>query len=151
MSDDLPMPESGEPKGTAAQTQPVPDARAGSGLSVRGWLMVAALQSVLTAAAMAGYDHLYGKPWRQYGVVDVQEIYRLKEKQLVEIASRPGVGEAEKGRVVEAAAQFAQQFPKALDELPNDCRCLVLVRTAIAAEVPGMRDLTPLLRRKLGV
>ena len=38
-----------------------------------------------------------------------------------------------------------------LEELPQECGCLVLLRNAIAANTPAMIDLTPALKRKVGL
>ena len=49
------------------------------------------------------------------------------------------------------AEAFARALPQALEELPQECGCLVLLRNAIAANTPAMIDLTPALKRKVGL
>ena len=47
------------------------------------------------------------------------------------------------------ARAFAQRLPAALDELPRECNCLVVLKTAIAGATPNTIDLTASLRRKV--
>ena len=47
------------------------------------------------------------------------------------------------------AKTFAQRLPAALDELPRECGCLVLLKTAVAGPTPNTVDLTARLRRKV--
>jgi hypothetical protein len=49
------------------------------------------------------------------------------------------------------ARQFAQRLPLALEELPRDCACLVVIRSAIAGSPPHAVDLTPLLKHKVAL
>jgi hypothetical protein len=47
------------------------------------------------------------------------------------------------------ARAFAQRLPTALEELPRECGCLVVLRTAVAGPAPRTVDLTAELRRKV--
>ena len=47
------------------------------------------------------------------------------------------------------ARAFAQRLPSALEELPRDCNCLVLLKGTIAGPTPYTVDLTPQLRKKV--
>ena len=47
------------------------------------------------------------------------------------------------------ARAFAQRLPLALEELPRDCGCLVVLKSAVAGPTPRTLDLTAHLRRKL--
>lgn len=81
------------------------------------------------------------------GVVDVAEVYRAKEAEFTLLLTTSS-SEEERQKALQMARVFAQRLPAALDELPRDCACLVLVKSAVAGVPPG-RDLTPLLRRKV--
>ena len=45
--------------------------------------------------------------------------------------------------------QFARRLPAALQELAQDCGCLVLLKSAVAGAPAHAQDLTALLRQKL--
>ena len=47
------------------------------------------------------------------------------------------------------ARAFAQRLPAALEELPRDCGCLVVLKSAVAGPTPHTVDLTAQLRRKV--
>ena len=47
------------------------------------------------------------------------------------------------------AREFAQRLPAALEELPRDCKCLVVLKTAIVGSTPHTVDLTAYLKTKL--
>ena len=38
-----------------------------------------------------------------------------------------------------------------LEKLPDECRCVVLARGAVVGTAPLLRDLTPDVRRRLGL
>ena len=111
-----------------------------------------ALQVVATvfivAIALVGYDRMVARPARVIGVVDVAEVYRLKEAEFTQIVTK-SASDDERERALVMARQFAQRLPVALEELPRDCACLVVVRTAVAGVPPNGTDLTALLKRKL--
>jgi hypothetical protein len=90
-------------------------------------------------------------PSVRFGVVDVGEVYRLKEKQILEVVTKPSVTDADKQRAVTMTVEFSKALPAALEQLPAECKCFVLVRSAVAAETPNTVNLTPLLRQKIGV
>lgn len=114
------------------------------GLQVLVTLMVVAL-------CIGAYHRYVHTTAMRFGVVDVGEVYRLKEKQLVDMVTKPTVTNADKERAVAAALEFTKTLPAALDQLPHECKCFVLVRSAVAAETPNTVDLTPLLKSKIGV
>jgi hypothetical protein len=103
---------------------------------------------VFVALAFLGYDRLVARPARLIGVVDVGEVYRLKEAEFTQIVTKGG-SEDERQRALTMARHFAQRLPVALEELPQDCVCLVVVRSAVAGTPPNSTDLTALLKRKL--
>ena len=47
------------------------------------------------------------------------------------------------------ARSFAQRLPVALEELPRECNCLVVLKAAVAGATPNTVDLTAALRRKV--
>ncbi|MET0334104.1 MAG: hypothetical protein ABW190_07510 [Rhizobacter sp.] len=114
-----------------------------------------ALQALVTLAVvslvMVAYHRFVLAPSIRIGVVDVGEVYRLKEKQILEVVTKPSVTDVDKQKAVTMTLEFTKALPAALEQLPSECQCFVLVRSAVAAETPNTLDLTPLLKRKIGV
>lgn len=102
----------------------------------------------IVASALAAYHRLVVAPALRVGVVDVAEVYRQKEAEFTLIVTQAGSdGEREKAMLM--ARSFARRLPAALEELPRDCGCLVVLRSAVAAPTPRTLDLTAELRRKV--
>ncbi|WP_038213242.1 hypothetical protein [Xenophilus azovorans] len=111
-------------------------------------VLVAVSVSVLTvAAALAAYDRWVLRPSLVIGVVDLQEVYRAKESQFTQLLTQTG-SEDERQQALAMARSFSQRLPAALDELPRECGCLVVLKAAVAGG-PTAVDLTPALRRKV--
>lgn len=111
-------------------------------------------QSVITflavALALLAYDRLVARAAPPIGVVDVGQVYRLKEAEFTQLVTK-SASEEERQQALAMAQGFARQLPLALEELSRDCACLVLVRSAVAGNSPHALDLTMLLRRKIGL
>ncbi|MHB1333096.1 MAG: hypothetical protein ACYCY1_10905 [Sulfuriferula sp.] len=102
----------------------------------------------VVAIALLAYDRMVVRPAQLIGVVDVGEVYRLKEAEFTQIVTKT-TSEDDRQKALLMARQFAQRLPLALEELPRDCHCLVIVRTAVAGVPPNTVDLTALLKRKV--
>jgi NAD(P)H-nitrite reductase large subunit len=108
-----------------------------------------ALMAVLVVAGgLAAYDRLVIRPGQRVGVVDVGEVYRQKEAEFTSIMTKAAT-HSERERAMTMARNFAQRLPVALEELPRDCSCLVVLKSAIAGATPRTVDLTGQLRRKV--
>ena len=105
----------------------------------------------VVAVGIAAYHHTVRSPADRIGVIDVTEVYRLKEKEFTDLVTKAGASELDKDKAMAGAEAFARALPQALEELPQECGCLVLLRNAIAANTPAMIDLTPALKRKVGL
>ena len=109
-------------------------------------------QGVLTlfvmAVSLAAYDRLVLRPALRIGVVDVAEVYRAKEAEFTQMLTK-GISDEERQQALLMARAFAQRLPLALDELPRECGCLVVLKTALAGPTPNTVDLTAQLRRKV--
>ncbi|CAM4033834.1 hypothetical protein [Paracidovorax anthurii] len=117
---------------------------------MKALLLHAGVTALLVAAGIAAYDRWVLRPALRVGVVDLSEVYRAKEAQFTQLltaASASGSDE-ERERALSLARRFSQRLPAALDELPRECGCLVVLRTAVAGS-PHAVDLTPALRRKV--
>jgi NAD(P)H-nitrite reductase large subunit len=112
-------------------------------------LLLQALVSLLTvSAALAAYDRMVIRPGQIVGVVDVGEIYRQKEAEFTLILTRAN-SDDERQKAMLMARAFAQRLPMALEELPRDCGCLVVLKSAVAGATPRTVDLTAHLKRKV--
>ena len=112
-------------------------------------LLLQTLVSLLSAtAALAVYDRLVVRPGQRIGVVDVGEVYRQKEAEFTLILTQAN-SDDERQKAMTMARVFAQRLPRALEELPRDCGCLVMLKNAVAGATPRAVDLTAHLKRKV--
>lgn len=103
----------------------------------------------LVATGLLLYDRLVLRPALMVGVVDLAEVYRVKEAEFTLLLTQAGDdAEPQRQRALALARGFAQRLPAALDELPRECGCLVVLKSAVAG-APHSLDLTPALRRKV--
>jgi hypothetical protein len=107
-----------------------------------------ALSALITATGLLAYDRFIMRPAQVIGVVDVAEVYRLKEAEFAALITASKSDE-ERQKALNLASAFARRLPVAMGELPGDCRCLVVLRSAIAGRTPNTRDLTALLKTKV--
>ncbi len=106
------------------------------------------LALLVVAAALAAYDHFVIRPAQIVGVVDVGEVYRQKEAEFTLILTKAG-SDDERQKAMVMARAFAQRLPVALEELPRECGCLVVLKSAVAGPTPRTLDLTAHLKRKV--
>ena len=116
---------------------------------MRPVLLQAAFALFIAAAALALYDHWVVRPALRVGVVDVGEVYRQKEAEFTLILTKAS-SDDERQKAMAMARVFAQRLPMALDELPSDCGCLVVLKSAVAGATPRTLDLTAQLKLKVG-
>lgn len=120
--------------------------------TVLHWLAQSLVTLFVVAASLAAYDRWVLRPALVVGVVDVADVYRAKEAEFTQILtktlSQPH-SEEDRQKALSMAKTFAQRLPAALDELPRECGCLVLLKTAVAGPTPNTVDLTAQLRRKV--
>ena len=107
-----------------------------------------AVSVLVTACGLLAYDRLVARPPQVIGVVDVAEIYRLKEAEFAALLTS-GNSDPDRQRAMDLATSFARRLPDALEELPAECRCLVVLRSALAGRAASTLDLTPLLKTKV--
>ena len=120
--------------------------------TVPQWLTQGLVTLLVVAASLTAYDRWVLRPALVIGVVDVAEVYRAKEAEFTQILTKAlsqPPSEEDRQKALVMARAFAQRLPLALDELPRECNCLVILRTAIAGPTPNTVDLTAQLRRKV--
>jgi hypothetical protein len=115
---------------------------------MRALLLHGALSVLTAAAALAAYDHWIIRPALRVGIVDVGEVYRQKEAEFTLILTK-AVSDDERQKAMAMARVFAQRLPRALDELPRECGCLVVLKSAVAGTTPRTVDLTAHLKHKV--
>jgi len=76
-------------------------------------------------------------------------VYRQKEAEFTQLLTR-ATTDADREKAFALARSFSQRLPAALEELPRDCACLVVLKSAVAGRTPRTVDLTALLQQKLG-
>lgn len=112
-------------------------------------LLISLLWPLLAVGAgLAAYDRWIVRPALRVGVVDVGEVYRQKEAEFTLILTRAG-SDDERQRAMVMARRFAQRLPAALDELPRECGCLVVLKSAVAGDAVRTVDLTAHLKTKV--
>ena len=111
---------------------------------------VSIMQNLLIVlGTLAAYDRVVVRPAQRVGVVDVGEVYRQKEAEFTQLLTR-ATTDADREKAFALARSFSQRLPAALEELPRDCACLVVLKSAVAGRTPRTVDLTALLQQKLG-
>ena len=113
-----------------------------------GMSLPLSLSVLVTACGLLAYDRLVVRPSQLIGVVDVSEVYRIKEAEFASLITA-GRSDGERQQAMELATSFARRLPQALEELPRDCRCLVVLKSAIAGRSANTLDLTSVLKAKL--
>ena len=111
-------------------------------------LLHAAFALLIVLGTLAAYDRVVVRPAQRVGVVDVGEVYRQKEAEFTLILTKAG-SEGERDKAFAMARTFSQRLPLALEELPRECGCLVVLKSAVAGPTPRTVDLTAQLRRKV--
>lgn len=128
-----------------------PSRAAGPAMTV---IVAVTLALLCALAALAVYDRQVVRPGQRLGIVDVGEVYRQREAEFTRLvtdagsASTPQADQA-RAQALAMAQQFARRLPAALQELAQDCGCLVLLKSAVAGAPAHAQDLTALLRQKL--
>ena len=104
-----------------------------------------------TAAGLAAYHAWHGgNTYRKIAVLDVAEIYRLKEAEFSALLMKPGGSEAERAKAIELARTFGTQLSELTQRLPTECDCLVLTKAAVVGS-RDVIDLTPEVKRRFGL
>ena len=116
---------------------------------MKSHLVNAAVTAFVVSVALLAYDRVVVRPALRVGVVDISAVYASKENEFAQLLLRGG-SDQERQRAMAQVPQFAQRLSVALDELPRDCDCLVVLRSAVAGMPRQSIDLTPYLKAKVG-
>jgi hypothetical protein len=115
---------------------------------MKHFVLNAVVSLLVAACCLFAYDRFVFRPSQLVGIVDVAEVYRVKEAEFASLVTA-GRSDEDRQRAQELATSFAKRLPQALDELPAECRCLVVMKSAVAGLSAHSVDLTPRLRAKL--
>lgn len=132
-----------------ASASPSPHRPVTGPVAVATILVHGAFALLIVLGTLAAYDRVVVRPAQRVGVVDVGEVYRQKEAEFTQLLTR-ATTDADRETAFALARSFSQRLPAALEELPRDCACLVVLRSAVAGRTPRTVDLTGLLQQKLG-
>jgi hypothetical protein len=105
----------------------------------------------IVSLGLAVYDRLVRRPAMRIGLIDVSELVRLKDTRVLDVLTKATATDAEKQMALSFGSTFAATLPRALDELSQECDCLVLSRSAVAGSPPNAIDLTTSLMQKVGL
>lgn len=115
-------------------------------------LTVLLLNALISGLLIVVYAIAFAPPGSPaLGVVDLAELYRLKEKETAALLIKPGISESERSAALNRVSEFGHEVTRLIQALPQECRCLVLARGALIGSDQPWRDLTPELRRQLGL
>ena len=84
-------------------------------------------------------------------VLDVGELYRLKESEVTATLLKQNLSEEERAAALKRATQFGKDVSALIESLPEECRCLVLARGAVVGAAPLLAALTARVRERLGL
>ncbi len=106
---------------------------------------------VSVALVTAGAHWVFGPQKTAFAVLDVAELYRVKEAQVAAVLVNHNATETERTTAITRAAAFGTELTALIAALPGECRCLVLARGAVIGATAPLPDLTPDVRRRLGL
>ena len=111
-----------------------------------------ALNALVSMALLAAGAHwVFGSEKTAFAVLDVAELYRVKETQVAAVLVNHNASETERNTAMTRAAAFGTELTALIEALPEECRCLVLARGAVIGATAPLPDLTPNVRRRLGL
>ena len=80
-----------------------------------------------------------------------RELYRLKESQVAAMLVKRDTSDTDRAMAIQRVAAFGGEVSKLIESLPEECGCLVLTRGAVLGSGAQLIDLTPDVRRRLGL
>ena len=120
-------------------------------MSARTCALLVLANMVLSALIVLAYALWFAPTAPRLAVLDVGELYRLKETQVAKVLVKLDASEADRALALQRASAFGLELTNLIQSLPEECHCLVLARGAVVGPAPFLPDLTPELRRRLGL
>ena len=121
-------------------------------MNIKAALSLVLVNALVSAAFLVAYA-LWFAPSRapQFAVLDVGELYRLKETQVATVLVKRDATDEDRAMALKRASAFGTEVTDLIQSLPEECRCLILARGAVVGPAPLLPDLTPEVRRRLGL
>jgi hypothetical protein len=121
-------------------------------MSIRQAILLVAINVALSIVLLAAYALRFAPAQApRFAVLDVGELYRLKENQVAAVLVKHDASDEERATALKRAAAFGAEVTALIQALPEECRCLVLARGAVIGPAQRLPDLTPDVRRRLGL
>jgi len=111
------------------------------------------LLNALVSAIMIGIYSTWIAPPKspRLAILDVAELYRLKETQVAALLVKPDSTDADRTAILKSVQGFGSEITRLIQALPAECGCLILARGALIGKDTQLPDLTPDVRRRLGL
>ena len=121
-------------------------------MSVKAASILIVINALLSVGFLCAYA-LWFMPAKvpALAVLDVAELYRLKETQVAAVLVKRDSTDEDRALALKRAAAFGLEVTSLIQSLPDECRCLILARGAVVGPAPFLPDLTPEVRRRLGL
>jgi len=121
-------------------------------VSVRTTSILIVANALLSAVFIGAYALWFAAPRVPLlAILDVGELYRLKETQVAAVLVKRDATDEDRALALKRASAFGLEVTSLIQSLPEECRCLILARGAVVGPVPLLPDLTPEVRRRLGL
>lgn len=117
----------------------------------RAVLILMLANALLAALMLAAYAVWLAPRPAKWATLDVAELYRLEEFQVAAMLMKHDANEAERTAALKRAENFGGDLSHLLQSVSQQCACLILVQGAVASPSSVLPDLTPEVRRKLGL
>ena len=118
----------------------------------RDAVLLIAINALISLALIGGVSTWLLRTQKPtFGTLDVAELYRLKESQVAAVLVKRDIGDTERAMAIQRATAFGGEIIKLIEALPAECACLVLTRGAVLGPNAQVADLTPDVRRRLGL
>lgn len=118
--------------------------------------LIGVVLAIQAACLLLYHNTVAAPPSKRSGlaVVDLQEVYRAKEIAF-NTTLKAAIGKDDGEAAIVEAQKFALALPIQMAALSADCKCIVLLKNAVGSaagvSAKALPDLTPLLRKKLGL
>ena len=121
-------------------------------MTLKAALVVMSANALVCVTLITSYA-LWIAPSRapRLALLDVAELYRLKEREIAAILLQSDATEETRTQALKRASGFGVEITALIEQLPRECRCVILARGAIIGSAEILPDMTPAVRQRLGL